>query len=189
MSSLPPEPACACAGRRRVLRGIVAALPACAWPVAAIGEAGVSRRLWLSSTHTGEELDTVYFTDGDYLPTRLGLFDWLLRDHRTSEILAMDQRLFDLLHELASSAGVEPRYLVISGYRSPATNAMLAATSDGVSSQSLHMEGRAIDVRPVGMTSATLRDLALARQMGGVGYYPGSDFVHLDTGRVRSWTG
>ncbi|MDH4259179.1 MAG: DUF882 domain-containing protein [Gammaproteobacteria bacterium] len=147
------------------------------------------RSLHLINTHTGEELDARYFTDGAYSPEQLGALDWLLRDYRTGEILAMDSRLFDLLHELALAAGREPRYEIISGYRSPATNTMLAATTDGVSSHSLHMEGRAIDVRLVGMPAIALRDLALASQAGGVGYYPVSDFVHLDTGRVRSWSG
>ena len=147
------------------------------------------RRLHLINTHTGEEFDAPYFADGAYRQERLGALDWLLRDYRTSEVLAMDSRLFDLLHDIAQAAGREPRYEIISGYRSPATNAMLAATTDGVSSHSLHMEGRAIDVRLIGLPSIALRDLALAMQAGGVGYYPASDFVHLDTGRVRNWSG
>jgi uncharacterized protein YcbK (DUF882 family) len=127
--------------------------------------------------------------DGRYQSMELGKLDWLLRDHRTGGVLAIDQRLFDLLSDLAETAGVVPRYQIISGYRSPGTNAMLAATTDGVSSRSLHMEGRAIDLRLEGVPIARLRDLALARQAGGVGYYPQSDFVHLDLGRVRSWSG
>ena len=149
----------------------------------------VERQLHLINTHTGEELDTRYFVDGTYSPEQLGALDWLLRDYRTGDIFPIESRLFDLLHELALAAGREPSYEIISGYRSPATNAMLAATTDGVSSNSLHTEGRAIDVRLVGLPAIALRDLALARQAGGVGYYPVSDFVHLDTGRVRSWSG
>lgn len=149
----------------------------------------VERQLHLINTHTGEELDTRYFVDGTYSPEQLGALDWLLRDYRTGDIFPIESRLFDLLHELALAAGREPRYEIISGYRSPATNAMLAETTDGVSSNSLHTEGRAIDVRLVGLPAIALRDLALARQAGGVGYYPVSDFVHLDTGRVRSWSG
>ncbi len=147
------------------------------------------RQLHLINTHTGEELDSRYFVDGTYSLQQLGALDWLLRDYRTGDIFQIESRLFDLLHELALAAGREPRYEIISGYRSPATNAMLAATTDGVSSNSLHMEGRAVDVRLVGLPSIALRDLAFARQAGGVGYYPVSDFVHLDTGRVRSWSG
>jgi uncharacterized protein YcbK (DUF882 family) len=147
------------------------------------------RQLHLINTHTGEELDSRYFVDGTYSLQQLGALDWLLRDYRTGDIFQIESRLFDLLQELALAAGREPRYEIISGYRSPATNAMLAATTDGVSSNSLHMEGRAVDVRLVGLPSIALRDLAFARQAGGVGYYPVSDFVHLDTGRVRSWSG
>jgi len=157
--------------------------------VRAVEATVVERQLQLISTHTGEELDTRYFVDGTYSPEQLGALDWLLRDYRTGDVFPIESRLFDLLQELALAAGREPRYEIISGYRSPATNAMLAANTDGVSSNSLHMEGRAIDVRLVGLPSIALRDLALARQTGGVGYYPVSDFIHLDTGRVRSWSG
>ncbi len=149
----------------------------------------VERQLHLINTHNGEELDARYFVDGNYIPQQLGALDWLLRDYRTGDIFPIESRLFDLLHELALAAGREPRYEIISGYRSPATNATLVATTDGVSSSSLHMEGRAIDVRLVGLPASALRDLALARRAGGVGYYPVSDFVHLDTGRVRNWSG
>lgn len=155
----------------------------------AVDATGVERELHLINIHTGEILDARYFVDGAYSPQQLGALDWLLRDYRTGDVFPIESRLFDLLHELALAAGREPRYEVISAYRSPATNAMLAATTDGVSSHSLHMEGRAIDVRLVGLPSISLKDLALAIQAGGVGYYPVSDFVHLDTGRVRSWSG
>lgn len=153
------------------------------------GGAPADRRLVLINTHTGEEVESVYFRDGAYVAGELGKLDWLLRDHRSGGVLPIDQGLFDLLHELAATAGREPRYEVISGYRSPETNAKLAAATDGISSKSLHMEGRAIDVRLRGCATATLRDLALARKAGGVGYYPDSDFVHVDLGRVRSWSG
>ena len=141
----------------------------------------------LRNTHTGETLATTYWQEGRYLPHELGRLDWIFRDHRSSSVLAIDARLFELLHELAQAAGVPPSYQIISGYRTPATNAMLAAKADGVSGRSLHMRGQAIDVRLEGVTLASLRDLALARQAGGVGYYPASNFVHLDVGRVRKW--
>jgi uncharacterized protein YcbK (DUF882 family) len=189
MSSAPsPEPSCDCGRRRQLLRGILAGIAACvaipARPAAADG-----RRLVLLNTHTGEVLDTVYWEHGTYRAGDLGRLDWMFRDHRTGSVRPIDARLFDLLYELAQTAGVEPRYRIISGYRSAATNAMLAARGNGVSSRSLHMEGKAIDVRLEGVPLASFRDLALARQAGGVGYYPGSDFVHLDTGRVRRWSG
>ena len=186
-SPKPAERCCAAPGRRRLLAVLISAAAIAAWPARAA--AGPGRRLVLVNTHTGERLDTVYRVEAGYLPAELGRLDWILRDHRTGAVVPLDARLFDLLHELAEAAGVEPRYQVISGYRSPATNAMLAATTDGVSSRSLHMEGRAVDVRLEGVALEKLRELALSRAAGGVGYYPASDFVHLDLGRVRSWSG
>jgi uncharacterized protein YcbK (DUF882 family) len=180
-----------CGQGRRALRRMLAALLAvtAAAVLQAPAQAQAGHRLVLIHTHTGEVLDAVFGTDAGYLPAELGRLDWLLRDFRTGDVLALDARLFDLLCELADAAGVEARYEVISAYRSPATNAMLVATTDGVSSKSLHMEGKAIDVRLVGVPLERLRDLALAKAVGGVGYYPHSDFVHLDVGRVRSWSG
>jgi uncharacterized protein YcbK (DUF882 family) len=171
--------------RRIFLQEFLAGCCAASLPAWATGTE--ERRLLLQNTHTGDVLDTIYWTNGQAQPGELGRLDWIFRDHRAGSVLPIDARLFDLLHELAASAGVEPRYEIISGYRSPATNAMLVATSDSVSSSSLHMEGKAVDVRLVGLPLSEFRDLALARRMGGVGYYPGSDFVHLDVGRVRSW--
>lgn len=163
------------------------AVAACVILLPAFATPGEERRLVLLNTHTGEVLESVYWANGSYRPAELGRLDWVFRDHRASSVLPIDPRLFDLLHDLAATAGVEPRYQVISGYRSPETNAMLASKSDGVSSRSLHLQGKAIDVRLEGLPLATLRDLALARRVGGVGYYPDSEFVHLDVGRVRSW--
>jgi uncharacterized protein YcbK (DUF882 family) len=181
--SSPPQTEPAGFSRRRLLRAFaLAVFPAQA---AETGE----RRLILANTHTGETLDTVYWSGGRMRPESLGRLDWIFRDHRASSVLPIDTRLYDLLHELAAAASVPPRYQIISGYRSPATNAMLSARGGGVSSSSLHMQGRAIDVRLEGIPTARLRDLALERRRGGVGYYAGSDFVHLDVGRVRSWAG
>ncbi len=182
-----PDSECACAGRRQALRAILLGAVTFAVSLPALSAAGAERRLVLINTHTGEVLDTVYWADGNYRPVELGRLDWIFRDHRASSVLALDSRLFDLLHELAATAGLEPRYQIISGYRSPATNAMLRVASDGVSSRSLHMQGKALDVRLEGLPLASLRDLAIARRAGGVGYYPQSDFVHLDVGRIRSW--
>lgn len=165
---------------------LVAALAGIARPASANN----SRRLVLVNTHTGEIVESVFWQDGLHRPGGLGRLDWAFRDHRQSSMRPIDARLFDLLHELAGAAGVEPRYHVISGYRSPATNAMLAAArGGGVSSRSLHMAGQAVDVRLAGVPLTKLRDLALERRAGGVGYYPASDFVHLDVGRVRAWSG
>jgi len=184
-----PEALCHCGLRRRFIWRLLLALPAFAALPASAAGTGEQRRLQLVNTHTGERIEEAYFEDGAYLSARMRMFDWVLRDHRSNDVFPIDRLLYDLLHELAATAGVLPRYQIISGYRSPATNAMLAAKSDGVSSQSLHMQGKAIDVRLEGVPTARLREVALAHKGGGVGYYPAPDFVHLDIGRVRSWSG
>src|SRR5690606_22191472 len=111
----------------------------------------------------------------------------VLRDHRTGEVHAIDPQLLDLLSGLAGKLEARPRFQVISGYRSPASNAKLHAKSSGVATRSLHMQGKAIDIRMGGVELANLRRAALGLRAGGVGYYPSSDFVHVDTGRVRQW--
>lgn len=178
--------------RRRFLRGLVAAVPAAlalGGPARALASAVEERRLELLNTHTGEALEASYFRLGAYCEDSLGSLDHLLRDFRTGDVSPIDRGLYDQLHELATLAGCDARFEVISGYRSPATNAMLGARSGGVAKRSLHMDGRALDVRLKGVPTARLSDLALSLQRGGVGYYRKSDFVHIDTGRVRSWAG
>lgn len=147
------------------------------------------RSLTLVSTHTGERLSVRYFDGSQYDPQALARLHHVLRDHRTGDVSPIDPRLFDQLHALAGCAECAPDYEIISGYRSPATNARLNANSSGVAKRSLHMEGRAIDVRLTGVSCARLRDLALDLRAGGVGFYARSNFVHLDTGRVRTWSG
>lgn len=189
MTDAPPNH---CARRRRFLRGVLIGVPAAValtGPARALGQAIERRSIALVNTHTAEALAVDYFSDGAYRGEALASLNQLLRDHRTGDVSAIDPRLFDLLHDAAVLAGREPRYEVISGYRSPVTNAMLNARSDGVARRSLHMDGRAIDVRLAGYRTDRLRDLALAMAQGGVGYYRSSDFVHLDTGRVRTWSG
>lgn len=150
---------------------------------------GVSRWVELFNTHTSETLRVAYRSATGFVPAALERLQWLLRDHRANESAPMDPLLFDQLAALAAAAGVEPRFQIISGYRSPLTNARLAASGHGVATRSLHLQGKAIDVRLHGVPCGTLRDLALSAAQGGVGYYQKSDFVHLDTGRVRAWTG
>lgn len=147
------------------------------------------RSISLVNTHTGEELSTEFFRAGSYADESLTALNHLLRDYRTGDVAPIDPRLFDLLHDMARLADREPRFEVISGYRSPATNAMLSAQSGGVAKGSLHMQGQAIDIRLVGYRTDRLRDLALSMNSGGVGYYRKSDFIHVDTGRVRTWAG
>jgi uncharacterized protein YcbK (DUF882 family) len=150
---------------------------------------GAASWVELFNTHTSETLRVAYRSATGFVPAALDRLQWLLRDHRANEAAPMDPLLYDQLTELAAAAGVEPRYQIISGYRSPHTNAALSAAGRGVARQSLHMQGKAIDVRLHGVRCDTLRDLALSGARGGVGYYRKSDFVHIDTGRVRAWSG
>ena len=160
-----------------------------ALPDAALQTLGGERWLEMSNTHTGESLSLAYRDANGFRPQSLDQLNWLLRDFRVGEQKQMDAPLFDQLADLALAAGVEPRFEIISGYRSPRTNAALAEAGHGVATRSLHLEGRAIDIRLRSVDCAKLRDLALAMQRGGVGYYRSSDFVHVDTGRVRTWAG
>ena len=163
-----------------------AALPLLALPARASVPA--ARALAMSHTHTGERIDLVYAVAQDYLPEALGTLNHFLRDHYSGEVGHMHPPLFDLLHDLRQALGRTGPFEIISGYRCPATNDKLRHTrGGGVAKQSLHMQGRAIDVRLRGVPLAELRDAALSLRAGGVGYYPDSRFVHLDTGRVRSW--
>ncbi len=150
---------------------------------------GMARWVELFNTHTSETLRVAYRSATGFVPAALERLQWVLRDHRANESAPIDPLLFDQLAALAAAAGVEPRYQIISGYRSPLTNARLASAGRGVATRSLHMQGKAIDVRLHGVPCDALRDLALSAAQGGVGYYPKSDFVHLDTGRVRAWSG
>lgn len=154
----------------------------------AVSAPSPDRSITFTNTHTGETVTARYFA-GAYDPVALGEFNRVLRDHRTNEAGSMDPALFDFLYDLAALAGVEPHYEVISGFRSAASNAMLRRRSSGVAEKSQHLLGKAIDVRLRGVKTRRLRDLALELKRGGVGYYQRSDFVHLDTGRVRRWAG
>jgi uncharacterized protein YcbK (DUF882 family) len=145
------------------------------------------RSLSLYCLHTGESLSTVYWENGSYLPDRLREISRVLRDFRTGDIRPIEPGLLDLLNVLAVRLDSREPFHVISGYRSPVTNAMLASHSEGVSPRSLHMQGKAIDIRVPGRDLSVLHRAAIAMRGGGVGYYPRSDFVHVDIGRVRYW--
>jgi uncharacterized protein YcbK (DUF882 family) len=175
--------------RRLVLRAsLVAAATTGALPARALASAAADhRRLAFVNTHTGERLDVVYHERGRYLDDALASIDRLLRDHRSDEVTSIDRDLLDSLVALRAALDTTQPLHVISGYRSPTTNARLAAASSGVARASLHLQGRAIDIRVPGRPLARVRAAALALRAGGVGFYPRSDFVHLDTGRVRSW--
>jgi len=182
--SLAPQP-----GRRGFLKalgavcgslGSLAAVPALA------ADRG-SRCVSFVHTHTGETLRAAYFTDGSYQADCLARVDHLLRDFRTGDVHPIDPALLDILFDLQVRADRDEPFQVICGYRSPATNAMLHRRSEGVAVHSMHLEGRAIDIRLGGFSTGALASHARALGRGGVGYYPQSDFVHVDTGRVRSW--
>ena len=145
------------------------------------------RSLKFYNTHTGEQLAATYWADGQYLSGELAAIDCLLRDHRSGDVLAIDRRLFDILYALQQRTGARGTYEVISGYRSPATNDLLRRHGDGVARDSLHTHGQAIDIRLTGVALADLHRAALGLRAGGVGYYSNSNFIHLDTGRVRAW--
>jgi uncharacterized protein YcbK (DUF882 family) len=145
-------------------------------------------RLRLYHTHTGEWIDVVYRIGDTYLPSAARALDQFLRDHRTGAVVQLDQRVFDLLHDLTVAVGrPESEIDIICGYRTPWSNEFLQRTTVGVASHSLHMQGEAIDIRIPGIATSTLRDAALGLGRGGVGYYPESRFVHVDVGRVRRW--
>jgi uncharacterized protein YcbK (DUF882 family) len=147
------------------------------------------RRLGFLNLHTGETLDVAYWEGGAYIPDAMQAVNHVLRDFRTGDVHSIEPRLLDLLTALSGKLEARERFDVISGYRSPLTNAALHERSAGVAAKSLHMEGKAIDIRLAGVALPRLRDAALSLQVGGVGFYPTSDFVHVDVGRVRRWDG
>ncbi len=174
--------------RRLFLRGLGGALAAAsAAPGRLLAGPREERLLSLVHTHTHERLTVPYFADGDYLPEGLASLNALLRDHRTGDEHPIDPALYDILNDLRLATGTRSPFHVISAYRSPRTNSMLRENGRGVAKGSLHLQGRAIDVRLADVSSVSLRDAALELQRGGVGYYRGPDFVHVDTGRVRRW--
>lgn len=143
----------------------------------------------VNNIHTGEQLSATYWEAGAYVQNALDALNHVLRDHRTGAVHAMEPGLFDLLVRLRIRLDTQEPLMVISGYRSPATNAALHTRSSGVAAHSLHMEGEAMDIRIEGTDLARLRDTALSLQGGGVGFYPQSQFIHVDVGRVRQWQG
>lgn len=147
------------------------------------------RRALLHNLHTGDRFNEVYYANGSYLPDALAEAMRVMRDWRTGDEHFIDPALFDALHAIQGRLETERPFQIISGYRSPRTNAMLRNRSNGVAEHSQHTVGKAIDVRIEGVDLARLRAAALSLQAGGVGYYPQSNFVHVDTGRVRQWTG
>jgi uncharacterized protein YcbK (DUF882 family) len=178
---------------RPARRRLLAVAPLVAAPAllrARTAEAALQRPAMLSfvHTHTGERLEVGFRVGDTHVPQAMRTIDRFLRDFRTGDVHPIDPALIDQLHHIARITGTRAPFQVISGYRAERTNAMLRQRgSGGVARTSLHLQGRAIDVRLADVRLADLRDAARELRAGGVGYYPGSDFVHLDTGRVRAW--
>lgn len=153
------------------------------------GHAFDARELAFYHTHTGKSLSIVYYHDGRYDRTALARVDDYLKDFRTGSSHPIDPALLDVLYEIKSRTHSRAPFEVISAYRSPPTNEMLRTrrADSGVARHSMHLQGQAIDVRLADVPLDQLRGVALHLQRGGVGFYPTSDFVHVDTGRVRFW--
>ncbi len=147
------------------------------------------KKIAFLNLHTSERIKTTYWAEGEYIPESLQAIRNVLRDHRSGDLHTMDTNLFDMLHLLQRQLGSDQEFNVISAFRSEKTNAMLAARSGGVARSSFHTQGKAIDIRLPGSALADVHTAALSLNIGGVGYYPRSDFIHVDTGHTRSWGG
>jgi len=175
-------------GRRNFLAAAGASLFV---PPPARAESLPARVLSLDNIHTGEKLTVEYWAKGQYVPDALTAVDRLLRDFRTGQVHPIAPELLDLIALVHGRLDTRAPVSIISGFRSPATNAMLRGAHEhsGVAVKSLHMQGKAIDLRIAGRSLADLHHAALAQRGGGVGFYPKSGFVHVDIGRVRTWQG
>jgi len=148
-----------------------------------------ARFLAFDNLHTGETIKVTYWEKGQYIKGALSEINHILRDHRNNEVKRIDKALLDQLFVLHNKLGSRKAFQVISGYRSPKSNAMMHDRSRGVAKKSMHIEGRAIDIRLQDAALSNVHKAALAMNAGGVGYYPSSQFVHVDTGKVRHWGG
>jgi uncharacterized protein YcbK (DUF882 family) len=175
--------------RSLVIAAIVGLLVTSLSPASLQTLTGDERQLSFYHTHTGKRLNIVYSRNGEYIPSALEEINHFLFDFRTGDKAEMDPELLDLIYDVRETLGSESAYQVVSAYRSPKTNEMLRGKSQntGVAKNSQHLLGKAIDVRLEGVKTTSLRDTAIAMQRGGVGFYGASDFVHMDTGRVRRW--
>jgi len=175
-------------GRRHFLKAGIGICTMLSLPSVSAGPMNIGeKKLAFLNLHTGERIRSTYWAEGNYIPEELRAIENLLRDHRTGELHAIDTGLLDLLQLLHDQIGARKEFHIISAYRSPKTNAMLASRSNGVVKKSLHMQGKAIDIRLPEYSLSNLRNVALSLKSGGVGYYPKSNFIHIDTGRVRFW--
>jgi uncharacterized protein YcbK (DUF882 family) len=152
------------------------------------GRLASHRALSFQNTHTGDKLSLTYFEKGRYLSDAMDEISFMLRDYRTNEVHPIDPELLDQLYDLKQILGLHQPFDFVCGYRSPLTNARLHAERAGVANNSFHIYGRAVDVRIQRYDLRRIHNAALAMHRGGVGYYPGSNFIHLDTGTFRTWT-
>lgn len=173
--------------RRSLLKAAGSLIPLALLPFPALARMRDVRQLSFYHTHTSEKLDVVYVENGAYVPKALAEVNYLLRDFRNGDVHPIDPRLLDVLYAVRERTGSNGQFEVLSGFRSQATNDMLRHSSTGVARNSMHLKGQAIDVRLVGAGTRDVQRVAIAMARGGVGYYPDSDFVHLDTGHVRTW--
>jgi uncharacterized protein YcbK (DUF882 family) len=178
--------------RRQLLKSGLLVSLVCLNPLPAWARYGLQgdpeRSLSLLNTHTGERLkEVVYWEQGSYLPDALSHISYVLRDHRTNEVHSIDPIALDLMAAISRKVDARRSFEIISGYRSPQTNRALRRNSRSVAKNSYHVQGKAVDLRIPGVPLKVVRKAALDLRMGGVGYYPKSDFVHIDSGRVRSW--
>jgi len=178
--------------RRQILTAGVLGSLVCLAPVQALAKLSLTgvqeRSLSLLNTHTGERLkEVVYWEKGDYILDALENLNHVLRDHRTNQVHPIDPMTLDLMAAISRKVGAKQPFEIISGYRSPQSNKSLSKQSRGVAKNSYHMQGKAVDLRLPGVPLRAVRKAALELRMGGVGYYAKSDFVHIDSGKVRSW--
>ena len=179
---------------RRALLGAFAATTIAAaptFPKAAglLRGAGDIRRIRMYSGRTGERIDMIYWIEGSYLKDAVKEVNHFMRDWRTDDVKSMDLRTIDIMAAAHNLLDASDPYMLLSGYRSPKTNAMLRARSRGVAKNSLHMKGQAADLRLSSRSVHQIARAAIACRGGGVGKYSGSNFVHMDCGVVRNWGG
>ena len=155
--------------------------------LAAVPHISNLRALAFHNLHTDEKLQVTYWQNGAYNRAALGHINHILRDHYSGDVFPMNVRLIDLLYDLQHKVKNDRPIEIISGYRSPKTNMMLASYSDGVAKNSYHTKGMAIDIRMEGTSLVKIHDTALNMRRGGVGFYPDSQFVHVDVGPLRRW--
>ncbi len=178
-----------CAARRQLLKGACGVMAANLIPVKALAskQDNIVRKLSFYNRHTSEKHTAEFWYRGYYQHDALQEFNRILRDHRQDIIAPMDKKIFELLFQLQTSLENSSEIHIISGFRSPKTNAMLAAKTSGVAKKSYHTRAMAIDIAIPGVNLSDLYSAAKSLKLGGVGYYPRSGFIHLDTGRIRSW--